>query len=447
MKKGQIAFALVKVQQGRKIQGESDEFMSKCDKCQTEYATTCDSCFDLIDGGFLRRKLEEPRKVLLETADGKQFTGELLMVSPVGLGIKTEIVTSSYYIIKLQDILKVKAQLIIDRGRDGIYGFDIIEVQRGDNTSCRLNKEEYRALTMTCGQLLEEISDGLPDNVKQIVQERLKLELDKARILDSLQVGQTFKYQKDNIEPIAGESGHVTLPMKELIKVAEKCRKKGTHCREMIIDEKNQMFDIHGIPFDYQSGGILVLDVTPILLKEQEMKKKEKKIYHEIIEAVTGGKMLIVEKEEIRTYMAIGKTVLKKDVSEPQEMEGVREGIRGFLSDSGMSQKEVFLFLVCVSEALTNTLKHAKAGSCRVNIIPEGIRVEISDNGPGINFKDLPRATLMKNFSTKKSLGCGFTIMLQYLDRIILATDPGGTTIILEKKITPAAENREAKAG
>ncbi len=408
--------------------------MNRCEKCPKEYENACLDCFSLIDGGVLRQKLERHRKVLLETAEGKQFIGELFMVSPVGLGIKTKIVPSNYHLVKLQDILQVRARLIGNRGIGDYYGFDIVEVIRGENSSHHLNNEEYRALTVPCDQLVNEISEALPEDVRDIVQERLKTELEKARILDSLHVGQTYKFQKDQLKPIASGTGSVPVPIQELMAVVNKCRQKGAHYREVIIDEQDRMFDIHGIPFDYQSGGLLVLDVTPVIEKERELKKKEVLIYREVIGAVTGGKLLVVDREEIPTYMAIGQTVLEKDIIDPQELDGVREKIREILNVQDLSVKEVFMYQVCVSEALTNTLKHAQAGTCRVNVAPDVIRTEISDKGPGINFRDLPKATLMKSFSTQKSLGCGFTLMLQYMDRVILATDPGGTTVILEKK-------------
>jgi len=58
--------------------------------------------------------------------------------------------------------------------------------------------------------------------------------------------------------------------------------------------------------------------------------------------------------------------------------------------------------------------------------------VAVTDGGPGIDFKTLPRATLVPGFSTASTLGVGFTMMLQLSDRVLLSTRPGRTQVVLE---------------
>jgi anti-sigma regulatory factor (Ser/Thr protein kinase) len=60
------------------------------------------------------------------------------------------------------------------------------------------------------------------------------------------------------------------------------------------------------------------------------------------------------------------------------------------------------------------------------------LQVLIRDEGPGIDFRTLPRATLQRGFSTASSLGMGFTIMLQVCERVLLSTRPGRTSLLLE---------------
>lgn len=65
-----------------------------------------------------------------------------------------------------------------------------------------------------------------------------------------------------------------------------------------------------------------------------------------------------------------------------------------------------------VGEALVNALRHAGGGSYQVFARGDALQVLVRDEGPGIDFRMLPRATL-RGFSTASSLGMGFTIMLQ----------------------------------
>jgi anti-sigma regulatory factor (Ser/Thr protein kinase) len=85
-----------------------------------------------------------------------------------------------------------------------------------------------------------------------------------------------------------------------------------------------------------------------------------------------------------------------------------------------------------VCEALTNALKHARGGTYQVFAKDGCVQVAIADEGPGIDFRTLPRATLVPGFSTAASLGMGFTIMLQLCDRVLLCTRPGRTEVGLE---------------
>jgi anti-sigma regulatory factor (Ser/Thr protein kinase) len=87
---------------------------------------------------------------------------------------------------------------------------------------------------------------------------------------------------------------------------------------------------------------------------------------------------------------------------------------------------------VAYAEAATNALKHAGSGSCQLFRRGGTVQVAVSDTGPGIDFRLLPKATLLPGFSSAQSLGMGFTIMLDLSDRILLATAPGRTRVVLE---------------
>jgi anti-sigma regulatory factor (Ser/Thr protein kinase) len=88
--------------------------------------------------------------------------------------------------------------------------------------------------------------------------------------------------------------------------------------------------------------------------------------------------------------------------------------------------------LSAAGEALDNALKHAGGGAYQAFAREDCLQIAISDDGPGIDFRTLPRATLVPGFSTAASLGMGFTIMLQLCERVLLSTRPGHTVVVLE---------------
>ena len=100
-----------------------------------------------------------------------------------------------------------------------------------------------------------------------------------------------------------------------------------------------------------------------------------------------------------------------------------------------------------MGEALDNALKHAGGGAYQVFARDDCLQVAISDDGPGIDFRTLPRATLVPGFSTAASLGMGFTIMLQLCERVLLTTRPGHTVVVLEFVPAPGAGAGAAGGG
>ena len=95
--------------------------------------------------------------------------------------------------------------------------------------------------------------------------------------------------------------------------------------------------------------------------------------------------------------------------------------------------------LTAVGEASMNVLTHAGAGTARVGMGGGVVQVWIEDKGEGITVENLPKATLARGFSTKATLGHGFKMMLQTVDRIFLLTGSGGTTVVLEQEREGAA--------
>jgi len=68
----------------------------------------------------------------------------------------------------------------------------------------------------------------------------------------------------------------------------------------------------------------------------------------------------------------------------------------------------------------------------------------IKDSGTGFELEDLPKAVLLSGFSTKGSMGQGFTIMRKICNKIQLFTTETGSTLILSFNL-PRANQKEKK--
>ncbi len=166
---------------------------------------------------------------------------------------------------------------------------------------------------------------------------------------------------------------------------------------------------------------------------ERQLEAQKRQFYRETILSVTGGKLDICEPPEIRPYIASAE--MKLTVPGAPEVAASRREVAEFCKEEGLNGERLESFMVGVGEAITNAVKHASGGRVYAGRRNGSVWVGVADRGPGIGSLILPRATLMRGFSTKPSLGLGYTIMLEVADSILLRTGTSGTTVILVKRI------------
>ncbi|TFD95774.1 ATP-binding protein [Jeotgalibacillus sp. R-1-5s-1] len=154
-------------------------------------------------------------------------------------------------------------------------------------------------------------------------------------------------------------------------------------------------------------------------------------IYRDVIYAATQEKLLLIRKEEIEFYKT-GEVLLEYMIRKRSDIADVRNMARQCFEDRGYSKSVMMSCLLALSEALTNVFKHAKHGSMKlVEDDHLSLHFIIEDQGPGIALENLPKATLLNGFSTGKSLGQGFNVMLKVASKLRLYTDNQGTSLII----------------
>ncbi|MCC6442233.1 MAG: response regulator [Armatimonadetes bacterium] len=180
------------------------------------------------------------------------------------------------------------------------------------------------------------------------------------------------------------------------------------------------------------------LEIEQVQLEEET---KRRQFYKDVIYAVTSGKLILLEPDEIDKLYESNDTVSNMMISERQDPGRARQMVEEIARQSGMEDDRVSDLVVGVSEATTNVLNHAGRGRIEAQRRSDRLQIWIRDNGPGIAFPDFPKAVLMRGFSTRFSLGLGYTMLLNLVDRIYLSTGPSGTTVVLEKTLlTPDYE-------
>lgn len=180
--------------------------------------------------------------------------------------------------------------------------------------------------------------------------------------------------------------------------------------------------------------GEMGMNVTELRQAEEALRLQEEGIrraYVDVLDAVTGGKLILLTEKEL--HAELGEPLSDPvPFRTPAELAAARRMLVRTAEAGFPGRVRHTDVLSTVGEALDNAIKHGGGGTYQAFARDGSLQVAVADEGPGIDFRTLPRATLQRGFSTASSLGMGFTIMLQVCERVLLSTHPGRTTVVLE---------------
>ncbi len=178
----------------------------------------------------------------------------------------------------------------------------------------------------------------------------------------------------------------------------------------------------------------MVEDVSERHNAEEAIRQRDvgiREAYTQVIAAVTGGRLVLMGMDEIASEL--GREVWNAGAIETEEaLSDARRRLRDTLAERFGDPCHADDLALAAGEAMTNAWKHGGDTHLRLLEMDGLLQVEVKDSGPGIDFANLPKATLIPGYSSTTSLGMGFTIMLAECDRVLLATSSSGTCVVLE---------------
>lgn len=174
----------------------------------------------------------------------------------------------------------------------------------------------------------------------------------------------------------------------------------------------------------------ILLVVGRDVSERRKMEKEKQDFYRETILNATSGKLEICDSRVIDSYRNSCSLWFK--IADPSELGLSRDTINNFCREF-LDSDRLDEFMIGVGEAFANLIKHCGKGNIYAGKNTDSVWVLASDTGPGIEALILPQAVFKSGFSTKKSMGFGYSIMLQTADKLLLNTGRTGTDILLMK--------------
>jgi anti-sigma regulatory factor (Ser/Thr protein kinase)/PAS domain-containing protein len=191
---------------------------------------------------------------------------------------------------------------------------------------------------------------------------------------------------------------------------------------------------LEAYPVGRDRWALSALDISGVRHAEKALRRQEETIrraYVDVLDAVTGGKLILLTDEELAGQLGVPLTDAMQFLT-PRDLSRARGVVARAAAAAFPDWAPETDIRTPVGEALVNAQRHAGGGIYQLYAHGDVLQVVVRDEGPGIDFRTLPRATLQRGFSTASSLGMGFTIMLQVCERVLLSTHPGRTTVVLE---------------
>jgi len=175
----------------------------------------------------------------------------------------------------------------------------------------------------------------------------------------------------------------------------------------------------------YTGSFAMLTDIT----ERHKAEESQREFARKTIEAATEGKLLIRDREEIEAMA--GPPMMSHEIRDVADLEGIRHAVEEIAHTTGMDEERIDDFILCISEAATNALKHANGGIFTLHKLDETLLAVVTDHGPGIAAINLPEVALKRGYTTGVSLGMGYKAMISIADTVYLATGPDGTTVAI----------------
>ncbi len=177
-------------------------------------------------------------------------------------------------------------------------------------------------------------------------------------------------------------------------------------------------------------------------LRENERSRAgQRRFLTEILANVTEGRLRLCHQASQLPVPPprLGEAVA---LSTPRTLAAFRRNIEEAAAVVCLPRERVHNLMFAAGEATMNCIVHAGGGVATLHGTPGGgcLQVRITDYGGGIAEEALHRATLERGYTTKGTMGLGFSLMHSAADRVYLFTGSSGTTVILEQDAVPTSD-------
>jgi anti-sigma regulatory factor (Ser/Thr protein kinase) len=222
----------------------------------------------------------------------------------------------------------------------------------------------------------------------------------------------------------------VGKPSHELVqRIAEAALQRKAAVHEAF-EENHEYLNLHAWPVSNHEVVVCVHNMTPYLEYRNHLEQNILESYATVINTFSKGKIkLLTSRETLKNQL--GEVIGEIAINNASDVPKSRAFINQLLEQYPVTVSNMKV-LVAVSEAASNTVKHATGGRLAIYHSQERLQLLLTDKGSGIPLHELPTAILISGYSSKQSLGRGFNLVSNYTDGVHIYTSSEGTCVLME---------------
>jgi len=240
-----------------------------------------------------------------------------------------------------------------------------------------------------------------------------------------------FRYEAagSTLRPIIGDAV-MPLSRNELVKLARDAIAQRTFVIHAV-PGSGQADELCFIPYDDRCE-ILSIHSNGWRRHYGDHRRSLMQILNDLAAAVACSRLRLLDDDELRVELDRATPTLAFAISDSATLAEARTRLGDALELVGIEGARRDETVLCASEAATNALVHGGGGGT-VSLVPldDRVRVVVSDRGPGLNFLNWLETPATKR--AQASMGYGYKIILDHIDRVCLHTGTSGTTLILDQ--------------
>ncbi|WP_083978880.1 HD domain-containing phosphohydrolase [Bacillus alveayuensis] len=234
---------------------------------------------------------------------------------------------------------------------------------------------------------------------------------------------------------------NLQLPEEKISELARFSKESAQKFHEFI-ELTDKTYEAYFSPYDKEVF-IFVHDLTPMLEFKKKTMLQILQSYQDVIRTLSNNKIhLYVQEQEL--FDDLGDYIASMPINNVNDVPRSRAFVSQYLSNYHIVKSKMQV-LLAVSEATTNLVKHATEGEISVFFKNNLFQVLITDKGSGIPLHELPKTILVSGYSSKRSLGKGFSLMSTFSERVAVYTSSEGTKILLEFACQPNVKNNDSE--